>query len=94
MDEKWTGIYDAENAKINLGDTVSLFGMTGKVIWECGAYGIGFDQTIDWSSLEKELPKLNTPLFCYNDNFVSFYELMWNYDCQDDICHVVTIVHN
>lgn len=96
MTKKETGICDANLDSIFTSDKVSLFGMVGEVVFECGAYGIGFQDVIDWDKLEEEIPKVtgcnNPPNFCYNDNFISFWELLWNYNCEDDICVVVEIV--
>ena len=39
-----TTILDCNSRMINVGDIVNLFGMIGTVHFECGAYGIGFDE--------------------------------------------------
>ncbi|MCD8308858.1 MAG: hypothetical protein LUD19_03305 [Clostridia bacterium] len=90
-----TGVLDMHCKEIKLGDTVELFGMVGEVTFEAGAYGIGFQDPIDWDRLEEEIEPVtgykNRPDFCYNDNFVSFWELLWNYDGEEDCCGVVEI---
>lgn len=91
-----TGIYDCNLKHINVGDEVSLFGMVGTVKFECGAYGIGFDK-IDWELIENKILEItgcdNQPYFCYNDNFISFWELIWNFNCEDNVCIVVELVY-
>ena len=92
----YTGVCDNEAREMKVGDTVSLFGMIGTVVFECGAYGIGFTETIDWDVLERKIPEItgcnNIPCFCYNDNFISFWELLWNFNCEDDLCCVVELL--
>lgn len=91
-----TNIYDKNLKPIKVGDKVSLFGMTGTVIFECGAYGIGFLNPINWDLIESKIPEItecyNTPCFCCNDNFVSFWELIWNFNCEENMCDVVELV--
>lgn len=87
-----TSISDCNGKSICLGDTVDLFGMVGTVCFQCGAYGIGFDE-IDWELIEGNIYEItgcnNSPYFCKNDNFISFWELLWNFNCEDDYCTVV-----
>lgn len=95
-DKAETSVSDVDGNPIWTGDNVSLFGMIGEVVFESGAYGIGFEQIIDWGRIEKEIFPItgcnNAPYFCYNDNFISFWELLWNFNCEDDWCVVVKIV--
>ena len=93
--DSFTGIYDEELNTLEVDDEVSLFGMKGIVTFECGAYGIGFDERIDWDLIESKISEVtgcdNTPHFCHNDNFISFWELMWNFNCEDNHCTVVNL---
>ena len=90
---KEIGITDANLEKLRVGDTVRLFKQTGEIIFESGAYGIGFLETIDWDYIDSQIPIVtgtdNNPRFCRNDNFVSFWELLWNFNCEEDYCSVV-----
>lgn len=94
--QDYAGVCDNEAREMKVGDTVNLFGMIGAVVFECGAYGIGFTETIDWDVLERKIPEItgcnNSPCFCYNDNFISFWELLWNFNCEDDLCCVVELL--
>lgn len=98
--EEWikTDIYDTNLDCIFTCDKVSLFGQTGTVCYECGAYGIGFEETIDWDNIKSKIFDVtgcnNTPCFCYNDNFISFWELLWNFNCEENHCGVVEIISN
>ena len=95
-DSDYTGVSDLKCRDIHVGDKVRLFEQEGVVTFCAGAYGIGFDGLIDWDNIEKQLPVItgcnNPPHFLYNDNFISFWELIWNFDCEQDICHVVELV--
>lgn len=87
-------IYDVDNNVLNEYDVVSLFGIEGEVRIECGAYGISFRDDIDWDFIESKIPEItgcnNTPHFCHNDNFISFWELIWNFNCEfPKVCDVV-----
>ena len=88
-------LYDKEGRKINLDDKVELYGFEGTVVCMHGAYGIGMDQ-VPWYTLEKQIESetgyKNTPCFCQNDNFVSFWELAWNYDCMENHYNMVRVV--
>lgn len=56
----------------------------GKVVQECGAFGIGTD---------KELP-LELENWCNNDNFVSLWEIYWNLNCCDGELPMLEVVGN
>lgn len=91
-----TGVYDENLNHLELEDKVSLFGMIGEVDYSCGAYGISFTQPIDWDLVESKILEVtgcdNNPCFCCNDNFISFWELMWNFNCEDNHCTVVKLI--
>lgn len=88
----WTGVLDASGNRIRVGDRVKLFGIVGEAVFECGAYGIAFEDVIDWDAITGKIKEHtgcdNRPDFCFNDNFISFWELLWNFNC-DDNCDVV-----
>ena len=88
-------VCDKNINELEIGDKVSLFGKTGEVVYDSGAYGIYFKEGIDWDLIESKIPEItgcdNAPHFCHNDNFVSFWELMWNFNCCiENVCEVVT----
>lgn len=89
----WTGVLDASGNRIRVGDRVELFGIVGEAVFECGAYGIAFEDVIDWDAITGKIKERtgcdNRPDFCFNDNFISFWELLWNFNCDDDCCSVV-----
>lgn len=99
IDEKqWSGLWsESEDGgygeKLMEGDTIYLFGVEGTVRQECGAWGWGSPKYVPWEKLEEHMPHGNTPSFCYCDNFISFWELKWNFDDGDDGDSVPFIRH-
>lgn len=91
-----SGVSDLNDKMIFESDIVRFFGMTGEIVYENGAFGIGCNKTIDYSILEKNISYGNNPYFCYNDNFISLWELMWNCGHTDNpfICDVVKVIGN
>ena len=94
--QKETGVLDVNLQSIEVGDKIKLFNQIGAVSFESGTYGIAFDNTIDYDYLASEIYPVtgcdNSPYFCGNDNFISFWELLWNFNCEEDCCTVVEIV--
>lgn len=91
-----TSVTDESIREFTLGDKVTLLDkLDGTVVFECGAYGIGFEKAVDWGYIESQVRPItgcdNAPKFCYNDNFISFWELLWNFNCEENICSVVKI---
>lgn len=91
----FTGLYDKDLNKIHVGDEVNFLGMVGEVVFECGAYGIAFCDTIDWDFIGEQIPIItgcnNSLHACQNDNFISLWEIMWNFNCEENYCEVVEI---
>lgn len=89
-----TGVMDANFKELALGDKVVLLDkFAGTIVFEHGAYGVGFKQAIDWEYVNSHFLSLTgrriLPSFCYNDNYVSLWELLWNFNCEDDVCAVL-----
>ena len=80
---------------IKIGDAVSLFGEIGQVNEEMGALGIYFKDGVNWELVKDKLEKIenckNTLYFCYNETFISFWEIMNNLTGSiEDVCEVVS----
>lgn len=87
-------ICDKNINELELGDKVLLFGKLGEVSHDCGAYGVYFKEGIDWTLIENKIPEVTgcnkSPHFFYDKKFVSFRELMHNFNCCiEDVCEIV-----
>lgn len=101
-DEKlWSGLWSEPEddrhtygEKLYEGDTIYLLGVEGTVRRENGAWGWASAEYVPWKELEAKLPHNNSAAFCYCDNFVSFWELKWNFDDGEDWDGVPFIRHH
>ena len=85
----FTFCYDETGNELHVGQKVELLGQEGEIAFEAGAYGISFDRPIDWNAIESAIKTTtgtrNNLLACQNDNFVSLWELIWNFNAEDDV---------
>lgn len=96
-----TKIADSNENIIFEGDIVDFFGHEGKVVFDYGAFGIYIPEGIDYDFLLKAREMMgckNLSNFCSNENFISFWELLWNYDelYNDEVgyCGTVDVIGN
>jgi len=89
-----TGLIYKNYDNIELHDPVNLFGMLGRICFELGAYGIGFQDCIDYNLIQEEMDKDsnccgNEYNGCFNDNFLSLYELYDAFNCDEGCIYVL-----
>lgn len=81
-----TGFSDADGNELHVGDYVRLCGDIGEIVFSSGAFGIFIADEVPWDALEELVRKDsgNRPSFLYNDNFISFWEIVWNLSEDSD----------
>lgn len=79
-------------------DVVDFLGHKETVKCECGGFGIAFKQIIDWEKIESYIMPItrceNTLYACENDNYISFWEIYWNFNDEDNCLETVEVIGN
>ena len=96
---QFTGVYDTELTKIFEGDIVRFLRYVGKIVFEEGCFGIAIscNDAFDWDYIDEEMKEYagtNQITACFNDHFISLWEILWNFDCDQNICNVVEVIGN
>lgn len=78
-----TGLCYDTGEPVLIGDAVSFYGQTYTVVFEAGAFGLGCKETIDWDTLQNAIPSAWNGDFCMCDNFISFWEIIWNWNASE-----------
>lgn len=93
-----TGLKDKNGKMIWENNIVDFLGHKGTVVFECGSFGIVFREIIDWEEIEANICPItgcdNSLYACENDNYISLWEIYWNFNDEDDSVNTVEVIGN
>lgn len=96
---QFTGVVDTELEPIYEDDVVRFIDYVGKIVFQDGCFGIALDirNSFDWDKIDEEMEGYagtNQLTACFNDHFISLWEILWNFNCEENICNVIEVIGN
>jgi len=92
------GMKDKNGELIWENDIVKLLGHRGVIKFTCGGFGIGYRKNIDWEEIQANIMRItgceNILYACENDNYISLWEIYWNFNDEDDSVNTVEVIGN
>lgn len=95
---QYTGLSDNNGELIFENDIVEFLGHRGIVKFECGSFGIAYEKHIDWDEIQANITPItgceNILYACKNDNYISLWEIYWNFNDEEDSLSTVEVIGN
>lgn len=95
---QYTWLNDKHAEPIYENDIVDFLGHRGIVKFEFGTFGIFCEKHIDWDEIQANIMPVtgceNLLYVCKNDNFISLWEIYWNFNDEDNYLSTVEVVGN
>ena len=92
------GMKDKNGELIWENNIVELLGHRGVIKFTCGGFGIGYRKNIDWEEIQANIMRItgceNILYACENDNYISLWEIYWNFNDEDDSVNTVEVIGN
>lgn len=98
MERRSTELSCKNKRRVYEGDIVSFCGHKGKVVFDVGCFGVVVEGGIDYDKLQSFMddnqPECcgNEYSGCMNDNFISLWEIYWNFNCIEDYLWMVEVI--